>query len=117
MSTTCRLVDKPSANPGDMWSAPAMVEGEHAAYYLEYILSPEYKRDWLGKRAPLIVVLPCRSAFCVDQKATNSENGWTVKGEPPTISCTPSIVYSNTMPDGTEKELWHGFLTNGELTP
>ena len=32
-----------------------------------------------------------------------------------TITVTPSILLSDVEPDGTLKEIWHGYLTKGEF--
>ena len=69
------------------------------------ILSSYYMNDHYGKRNPIMVMLPSREEWCVDQKSSNSE-GWQVTGEPPYITCHPSINANN----------YHGFLTNGEFS-
>ena len=91
MSIKCRLVDidelqthgeKPQ--PGDMWFLK-LDENEHSwPFFLEHILSRQYKSDWLGKRMPLVVVLPNGQWFNIDSRATTAqttEEGWTVTGE------------------------------------
>jgi hypothetical protein len=93
-----------------MWFAPKMLDPEHDGFYLEHILSAEYKRDWLGKRPPIFVCLPSASYkggrwFCVDSRADGAgEGGWTVTGEPPCITVTPSI---NCVGE------YHGFIRDG----
>lgn len=74
-------------------------------------LSPEYQRDWLGKRAPLFVMTPA-GPWCVDAQSTDGNgnftgHGWTVTGTPPNITVTPSINMVGT---------YHGWLTNGVLS-
>lgn len=108
--------------PGDMWYNTNMIEGGHAQYYLDSYLSIEYKTTWLGKRPPIQVILPNGDMFCVDSQARDSKpHGWVVVGEPPLITCTPSIHVLEDDPTSTtspkaERTRWHGFLTNGELT-
>ncbi len=101
-----------------MWFNDGMVPGDgrssedgRTSYYLNHYLSTEYKRDWLGKRPPIFVVLPNGDFFCVDSCAQGSPNGWTVTGEAPNITVTPSIHVLN----GDNSTRWHGFLTSGEL--
>lgn len=50
--------------------------------------------------------------YCWHTNAESTKDGeglWNVSGEPPNLTVTPSI---NIGP-----EIWHGFITNGELTP
>lgn len=76
-------------------------------------ISPEYVRDWQDKRPPLMVAIPGRGTdgwtfpFCVDMRASDSPNGWSLTGEPPNISVTPSIDAVGA---------YHGHITNGVLT-
>jgi hypothetical protein len=84
--------------PGDCWYAPWLSEGWS---------SPEYIRDHLGKRHPLVVCVPGGFDWCVDGPANNlGGHGWTVTGEAPRLTATPSI--------GTEK--YHGWLRDGVLS-
>lgn len=56
----------------------------------------------------LFITLPCGSMFPADghHDAPNGV-GWTVTGEPPNITMTPSIrVHGG----------WHGYITNGVLS-
>lgn len=115
MTIACRLVEAPSHEPGDMWYAPWMLDPENAQhdYYVNEFLSDEYKRDWLGKRAPICICLPNGAGvFCLDQHSFNDKGeagaGWTVTGEPPNLTVKPSIDAVG---------YWHGFLTGGVLTP
>jgi antirestriction protein len=112
----CRMVDRNAAKkPGDMFYAPWLMDGEDADYYLEQYLSLEYKRDHLGKRPPIMVVLPTGTDFCVDcaycGSNTQDGHGWTVIGEAPNITVSPSINHWA----GHDKG-WHGYLRDGELT-
>lgn len=105
MSWPCRMVKGPGRNVGDMWFAPEMVEQGH---YHGYALSNEYKRDWQGKRYPIWVVLPSGTHFCIDSQVTDDGGrGWSVTGEAPNITVTPSI---------NAVGIYHGFLVNGVLS-
>lgn len=74
-------------------------------------LSPEYVQDHMGKRDPIIVMLPDGGFWCVDQKArwngTLHGTGWRTTGEAPAITANPSIRTTR----------YHGFLRNGVLEP
>jgi hypothetical protein len=115
MSIKCKLVDRQAQveqgekpQPGDMWFLPKLVEADDDGFFSKHILSNEYKRDWLGKRPPICVCLPCGLWFNVDSQATDSGGqGWTVTGEAPNITVSPSI---------NAVDEWHGWLRNGELT-
>jgi hypothetical protein len=69
-------------------------------------LSTYYWRDWADKRPPICIVGPTGETWGIDHKSSNG-NGWTVTGEWPNITCSPSIVLTG----------YHGYLTNGEFTP
>lgn len=110
MPIPCRMVDPLGPKqPGDMWYTPAMLEGERADYYRQFVLSAEYLRDWAGKRLPLWVCLPNGDHFCVDSQVSGAQDkhGWAVTGEPPAITVSPSINCVGR---------WHGWLQNGVLS-
>jgi hypothetical protein len=110
MSKQCRMVDADGPKvPGDMWYAPKMLDPKHADFYLEHVLSTQYRRDWLGKRPPLFVCLPNGDHFCVDSQVSEPRDGhgWEVTGEPPHITVSPSI---NAVGG------YHGWLQNGVLS-
>lgn len=114
MPWTCRLIDldalrqqpgplKQYLTPGDLWFAP----------WLTQQLSPEYVRDWQGKRPPLVMHLPDGSDWVVDGIARNMNgHGWTVTGEPPLLTASPSIGKYNS--DGSFS--YHGWLRDGVLS-
>jgi hypothetical protein len=108
MPIQCRLVDAKATGkqPGDVWFAPWLLEPDWAR-----LLSDEYKRDWMGKRLPLVVRLPNGLDFVVDSPASGQTSGWTVTGEAPSITVSPSINCWPGDPHG-----WHGFLQSGVLT-
>lgn len=103
MSWICDLHDKrpDDPQPGDIWPAPWLLRPERRDE-----LSPAYFRDHAAKRPPLIVQLPGRGGpFCMD--ALYANEAWTVTGDPPNITVSPSI---NAVGD------YHGWLQNGVLS-
>jgi Family of unknown function (DUF6527) len=104
VSTPLRIVDGPplddhgypnpwAAEPGDMWRCPSH-GGSH---------------DIEGRGPCWVIRLPGR-AWVFHTNMPSSDGGyWTVTGEPPAISITPSI---NVGP-----EIWHGWITNGVMAP
>jgi hypothetical protein len=96
---------------GDCWPAPWMLAGEDFEDYFLRYLSPNYKRDHLGKRPPLVVKLPDGSEFCVDSMAFKDGvpygDGWKVTGAPPLITVSPSINIPG---------YYHGWITNGVIS-
>lgn len=88
-----------------------VADASNAPGWADY-LSPEYKRDWQGKRPPIWVCLPNGDWFCVDaHQYQDPDHGWTVTGQAPAITVTPSIHVKN----DDDSTRWHGFLTNGVL--
>jgi hypothetical protein len=76
---------------GAMWPAPHVLDdGVWGG-----MLSPKYRRDWQPTRPPLFVKLPDGSEFCVDTCAYSEAGyhgeGWTVTGNAPSITLSPSI--------------------------
>lgn len=69
-------------------------------------LSVHYWRDWSDKRPPMAIVCPNGEVWEIDRKSSNGD-GWTVTGEWPNLTCSPSIVVQG----------YHGFLRDGEFTP
>jgi len=125
MGWPLRLVDSPFSNAavfkfkegkdgllpvvGDCYFAPELLTLEKVPPWMH--LSPCYKRDWLGKRDPIVVVLPDRNHFCVDAMAWKGGvpygEGWTVVGTAPNISVMPSINFPGS---------YHGWIMNGVIT-
>lgn len=69
-------------------------------------LSVHYWQDWADKRPPICVLCPNGQEWCIDQVSSNGE-GWKVTGEPPLLSCSPSIVVPG----------YHGFLGINGVEP
>lgn len=95
---------------GAMWPDPSLNANDFGGY-AGYI-GDNYLRDWAGKRAPLYVKLPDGTEFCVDSRDSReigkpSGSGWTVTGEPPQITVSPSINILGR---------YHGYLKNGAIS-
>lgn len=88
---------------GDMWFAPHLLERRDR-------IAPNYMRDWAGKRLPLIVRLPGAGDFAIDCRFFEGGNyygdGWTVIGDPPLITVSPSINIVGS---------YHGYIRNGVI--
>lgn len=82
--------------PGTCWRArPLTPEG---------IQSPEWKAS--GRDYFIWIVIPGGSLFSPDRMSSNGTSGWTVTGELPNITVSPSIGAVD----------YHGFIRNGVLT-
>ncbi|HEY3315254.1 MAG TPA: hypothetical protein VGL40_08290 [Bacillota bacterium] len=110
MPWPCRLVDGEKVRSGeyrpqvgDMWYMPWLLEDKQM---LDFYCSKEYHRDWLGKRPPLMVVLPNGCKWIIDSpwRGDPGSSGWTVTGEAPNITVMPSINFVGS---------YHGWLQNG----
>ena len=92
------------AEPGDMWFC-----GEYLEKCPES-LSPYY-RQFNSHRKPLMVVCPNGDWFLIDGMASKDGvsfgNGWTVVGDAPLITVSPSIHLVGR---------WHGWLKSGILS-
>lgn len=73
-------------------------------------LSQHYFRDWADKRPPICVVCPGGLEWIPDQ-CSNNGDGWTVTGEAPLITCSPSIWVGQGK--GAAAGEYHGWLQNG----
>lgn len=75
--------------------------------------SAHYRRDWAGKRNILTICLPSNpdfigySTWSPDCTESDGGGGWRVTGEPPNITCHPSI---------NAIDSYHGWVKNGQLT-
>lgn len=68
-------------------------------------LSNRYWLQWSDKRPPINVLCPNGQEWCVDANSNNGD-GWTVTGDAPLITCTPSILVPG----------YHGWLKAGEFS-
>src|ERR1019366_7910654 len=105
--------------PGDMWLTEVLKGGEDGSYYCdEGRLSDEYLANYLAKRLPLVVAIPfthretgkpdiVRFGIDTSTSSDNRRHGWTVTGEAPNITVTPSINLVG---------IWHGWLKDGILS-
>jgi hypothetical protein len=95
------------------YGEPCMTDPQdpYGALCLKTLLSAEYRRDWLATRLPLFVVLPNGEEFCPDfcysHTRGNTQAGWTVTGEAPNITVSPSINCIGR---------FHGWLQNGVIS-
>jgi hypothetical protein len=83
--------------PGDMWRCP---EGDVPGRECWCIALPEHSGVWRT----------------TESVAGETAPGWGVSGDPPLITVTPSIDASARFNDGSVRG-WHGFITNGVMTP
>lgn len=130
----CRMVEytkESSGNSmkiGDMFYGPTKEEyeadeakpaDEQIGLYWPYHFSKEkvladYYKQNNSHRRPLLVMLPGHILFCVDGACWNTidgkivySGGWTVTGEAPNITVSPSINCVGS---------YHGYLQNGVIT-
>lgn len=93
---------------GDIWYAPELLVMDKLP--ATFHLSPKYERDWRRRRPPLVVSMPDGTNFCVDSRFWRSGqpygDGWTVTGDAPLITVTPSINIGGG---------YHGYITNGVI--
>lgn len=93
--------------PGCMWYVPWFFDP--AKDYIKVLeqsrFSIYYKQNHAMNRPPICVKCPDGRDWMIDMKSSNGE-GWKVTGEPPFITCSPSI----------DTGTYHGFLQNGVFT-
>ena len=65
-------------------------------------LSRFYWLTWSTKRSPISVLCPNGAEWCIDAVSSNGE-GWTVEGDAPLVTCSPSIDCNG----------YHGWLKDG----
>lgn len=102
-----KLYTREDAPPGAMM---------FTAWYEGQMLANEYHAK-NKHRQPVEVKLANGRWFCVDSRASGTSpdapvNGWDTTGEPPFLTCTPSIA----MTSSNHQYGWHGWLQNGVLT-
>lgn len=110
--------------PGSMWFAPWFHDPANAEDVADiemhirelehggrssHFLSIHYWLTWARVRPPIVVVCPGGMHWCVDQKSNNG-TGWTVYGDAPVITCSPSIWVAQGQGPPSE---YHGWLENG----
>lgn len=118
MTWTCRLFASRDAvleafgfiPVGAMWPAVYMVEGEHAHLYAKSF-SAQYRAEFRAHRAPLVVMMPNGSDFCIDSAFWNQQDGyrggWKVSGTAPQMTLEPSINIVGS---------YHGYLRDGVIS-
>jgi len=97
---------------GDWWHCPWYVEKfQHPQAGDHPILSPEYIRDWLGQRDPIVIVCPGGHHWLIDgythYNGNRGKGGWTITGSDGLWTASPSIHFEGT---------YHGWLRDGVLS-
>lgn len=92
---------KELARPEEWWNP-----GNHSRF-----LSLHYWRDWADKRPPICVVGPNGDEWIPDQ-VSNNGTGWTVTGDAPLLTVTPSIWLSQ-----GKENAYHGYLGSQGAPP
>lgn len=82
--------------PGHCWKAPPLTP--------DSIVSPEWRAS--GRDDFIWIVIPGGQLFCPDRISSNGVSGWTVTGELPNITISPSIGAT----------VYHGWCQNGVLS-
>ncbi|MDB5057204.1 MAG: hypothetical protein JWO59_676 [Chloroflexi bacterium] len=111
MSWQCRLIEIDPDMPcdfqtmeiGTMWYGPIEYAGHDS------IMGEDYKRNRAGQR-PLWIRLPGNVVHCIDGASYNNGQwgaGWTVTGDPPNITVSPSINHIG---------IYHGWIRGGVVT-
>ena len=110
-STKCRFkgvgLKNKKYNPGDIIHAPWLAKNA--------LLSPEYKKDWLGKRPPVLICLPNNRLWSPDLCAAEDCSGWIVAGVLPQISISPSVICIQEQPDGKKENTTYRII-NGAIS-
>ena len=115
--TALRIVDPfppyETREAGMMWRYPdGDIDGRECWWI---ILPPSAEQGTPGH--------PGQLSWCTTDRASDPPHElWGVTGTPPLITVTPSIDILRFVvgPDGKhvrDGSYWHGFITNGELTP
>ena len=112
MSWKCKLVlpDKQPKEVGDMWVGKAIpIDDGSGHFWEEYSgrLSEGYVRERMTRRRPLLVMMPNREVFCIDSAVSGEWRGWTVTGQAPCITVSPSINLVGR---------YHGWIQNGVIS-
>lgn len=117
MAWQCRMIDKPKEfddlQIGDMFYMDVLEDGnpyKWPDYWSSRKKLSEYYFQNNAHRRPIGVILPGHIMFVVDGKCWNEHGtygGWTVTGEAPLITVSPSINVAGA---------YHGFLQNGVIS-
>lgn len=103
MSATCFMVDEIS----DLWHDGGDLDIGAMTWRRHGLL----KYDTTPRPMPHLAVMTPGGIACLDCPATDPPHGyWTRTGTPPNVTVTPSL-------DISSEPKWHGFLTDGVLTP
>lgn len=85
----------------------ALGQGVGAMVWWTHQLKP-YDED--PRPMPHLGVVTPAGIVCLDCPETDAPHGhWTRTGDPPNVTVTPSLNVND--------EEWHGWLTDGDLTP
>lgn len=104
MSSRLRVIDEPKEvgywdraelPVGSMWRVPSRDEPDRECW---------------------CIVLPNMAGLWHTTERDPEGRQWSVSGEPPHLTVTPSINAEVHFMDGRVGG-WHGFITNGEMTP
>jgi hypothetical protein len=93
------------------WLDPKTTVDQWCEWYAPAV-AHRYLREHRRVRRPLFVKLPDGSEFCLDlcsspEIAAGGGEGWSVSGEPPKVTVTPSINIVGR---------YHGWITDGVIT-
>jgi hypothetical protein len=105
------------AGIADAWTGDGMgTQRVGAIFWWSHETRPE--RDTSPRPPPHLAVMTPAGIVCLDCPATRGEPGryWTVTGTPPKVTATPSLDINPQDPPNDSPH-WHGFLTDGVLTP
>ncbi len=107
MGATCFMVE----HTMDCWADDGSGPRVGAMVWRRHQLEPY---DTVAPRPlPHLGVMTSAGLVCLDCPDSDPPHGyWTRKGDPPAVSVIPSL---NVNPGGTPT--WHGYLTDGVLTP
>jgi hypothetical protein len=115
--TTLRIVEKPAredAEPGMMWRYPPGDEGGRECWWI-VLPNTDPRLGTPGHPGKI-------SWRTTDHASSPPHEMWDVSGAAPLITVAPSIdvecwvagPHGKSVRDGS---YWHGFITNGEMTP
>lgn len=92
--------------PGSYWTIPlAELEDKEKTWLAVRPLSPEFRAS--GRDYVIFIILPGGAEWCPDMVSSEIGQGWTVTGELPNITVSPSVHQIGR---------YHGFIQNGVVT-